>query len=74
MIKLRTWAVNIGMIFASLFVGIAIAEVAVRIADLKGLKKMPESTHAEFYPTFHTIPHPVRGWEYRANVLSLIHI
>ena len=68
MIKLRTWAVNIGMIFASLFVGIAMAEVAVRIADLKGLKKMPESTHAEFYPTFHTIPHPVRGWEYRANV------
>lgn len=68
MTKLKTWTVNIGMIFASLFVGVAIAEVAVRIAGLKGLKKIPESTHAEFYPTFHTIPHPVRGWEYKANV------
>ncbi|MEB3339392.1 SGNH/GDSL hydrolase family protein [Okeania sp.] len=66
--KLKVLAGNLTMIFASLFVAVAIAEIGVRIAGLEGLKKKPETTHAEFYPTFYTIPHPVRGWEYRANV------
>ncbi|WP_293139009.1 hypothetical protein [Okeania sp. SIO3I5] len=47
--NLKVFAVNLTMIFASLFLGIAIAEVGVRIAGLKGLKKMLESTYAEFY-------------------------
>ncbi|NEQ41563.1 MAG: SGNH/GDSL hydrolase family protein [Okeania sp. SIO3I5] len=66
--KLKVLAVNLGIIFASLFVGVAIAEVGVRIAGLEGLKKISESTHAEYYPKFYIIPHPVRGWEHRANV------
>ncbi|MGB3514396.1 MAG: SGNH/GDSL hydrolase family protein [Microcoleaceae cyanobacterium] len=64
MVKLKSWAINLGMVVASLVVGMAIAELGVRIAGLQGLKKVI-GTHADFSPTFYTVSDPVFGWSYK---------
>ncbi|MDJ0556223.1 MAG: SGNH/GDSL hydrolase family protein [Microcoleaceae cyanobacterium MO_207.B10] len=67
MVKLKSWAINLGMVVTSLVVGVAIAELGVRIAGLEGLKKFI-GTHADFSPTFYTVSDPVFGWSYKPNI------
>ena len=64
MVKSKTWVINLGMVVISLVIGVAIAELGVRIVGLQGLKKFV-GTHADFSPTFYTVSDPVFGWSYK---------
>ena len=63
MIKIKIVAINLIIVFISLAVGVAIAEVGVRVAKLEGMKKLPDKPSSTFAPSFFMIPDPLLGWK-----------
>lgn len=63
MTKLKTVAINLITVFISLAVGVAIAEIGVRVAKLEGMKKLPEKSASNFIPSFFMIPDTLLGWK-----------
>jgi lysophospholipase L1-like esterase len=63
MTKFKTVAINLITVFISLAVGVALAEIGVRVAKLEGMKKLPEKSASNFIPSFFMIPDPLLGWK-----------
>ncbi|MFZ4443444.1 MAG: SGNH/GDSL hydrolase family protein [Planktothrix agardhii] len=63
--QLKIWAVNLGLALSSLVLGFAVGEIGLRVANIQGLKKLPEPGHAVFSPSFFTQSDPDRGWSNR---------
>lgn len=63
--QLKIWAVNLGLALSSLVLGFAVGEIGLRVANIQGLKKLPEPGHAVFSPSFFTQSDPDLGWSNR---------
>lgn len=55
--QLKIWAVNLGLALSSLVLGFVVGEIGLRVANIQGLKKLPEPGHAVFSPPF--LPNPI---------------
>ncbi|MGL5133444.1 MAG: SGNH/GDSL hydrolase family protein [Planktothrix sp.] len=60
--QLKIWAANLGLALSSLVLGFAVGEIGLRLANIQGLKNLPEPGHAVFSPSFFTQSDPDRGW------------
>ncbi|EAW39085.1 SGNH/GDSL hydrolase family protein [Lyngbya sp. PCC 8106] len=63
--KRKAWILNLGLTLGSVFFGVFIGEIGLRLAGIEGLKKLPQPGHGNFSPSFYTMSHPDLGWTNR---------
>ncbi len=54
----KTWASNLGLALGSLVLGFAIGEIGLRLANIQGAKKLPETQSCSFFSLFF---YPIRS-------------
>ena len=62
---------NLGLTLGSVFFGVFIGEMGLRLLGIEGLKKLPQPGHGNFSPSFYTVSHPNLGWKNRPGASGL---
>ncbi|MEL7034223.1 MAG: SGNH/GDSL hydrolase family protein [Cyanobacteria bacterium J06592_8] len=63
--KGKAWILNLGLTLGSVLFGVLVGEIGLRVADIEGLKKLPQPGHGNFSPSFYTVSDPNLGWKNR---------